>query len=358
MALEVKNTFFHVNRYAAEAHFARSRCGSAPPSLRTEPVCFSKMSPLKLSSLDTDCSTEASDDGISPWLVPSPTMSSRDAWESDMLEENECGANTEDSDVRIDTTYSKPVAYSNKDGSPLPLDAVQQQLNEMSDSLLKMWSLLSAVEAEVCDDSTPANASSCVIKDANDDAESASTSNKQMVCLADCLSVDQPVSTRPSTRADRRSKLDSKASVFKPRLGARTEIEDILANTRAVLSATETVEAVEIFGALGTIATVSVKMRAGSGESTYLSTAALAKSVLLESASTSQSVYVLGYEANPFVDSPCGIGFAATLAGMAKKNQRLACWETYTTGCCPRGHTCKWMHPGRQEVQPIRFTFE
>lgn len=67
------------------------------------------------------------------------------------------------------------------------------------------------------------------------------------------------------------------------------------------------------------------------------------KEALLKSAAESKSVYVLGYRAQPFVDTP--EGFVATLCGM--HNEEQACWDMFASGVCCRGGCCPLQHPVR-----------
>lgn len=69
----------------------------------------------------------------------------------------------------------------------------------------------------------------------------------------------------------------------------------------------------------------------------------IAKRVLLRACETSQNVYVLGYDAQPFVESP--VGFATSLGVM--EDEQTACWSAYSRGHCCRGNYCKWTHPTR-----------
>lgn len=67
----------------------------------------------------------------------------------------------------------------------------------------------------------------------------------------------------------------------------------------------------------------------------------IAKRVLLRACESSRNVYVLGYDAQPFAESP--VGFAASLGIM--EDEPTACWSSYSKGHCCRGRLCKWTHP-------------
>jgi hypothetical protein len=68
----------------------------------------------------------------------------------------------------------------------------------------------------------------------------------------------------------------------------------------------------------------------------------IAKQALLEAASHSKSVYVLGYcTPNPFAMIPHG--FEATLGSMENAGQ--ACWHVFKKGFCRHDNECQKQHP-------------
>jgi hypothetical protein len=67
----------------------------------------------------------------------------------------------------------------------------------------------------------------------------------------------------------------------------------------------------------------------------------LAKNALYSATSESKSIYIMGYNAEPFFSKP--EGFVAMLADM--QNESRACWDYYTTGVCHRDCACRWEHP-------------
>lgn len=67
----------------------------------------------------------------------------------------------------------------------------------------------------------------------------------------------------------------------------------------------------------------------------------LAKTTLLREAEKSPCVYIVGYEAQPFV--PVLHGFRASLGAM--RDVSKACWDVYKTSVCKRGPACDRQHP-------------
>lgn len=69
----------------------------------------------------------------------------------------------------------------------------------------------------------------------------------------------------------------------------------------------------------------------------------LAGQAMLAKALESESIYVVGYERDPFKPLQEGFGFCAQLAMVYDEN--LACWDLLAKGACSRGCFCKWQHP-------------
>lgn len=66
-----------------------------------------------------------------------------------------------------------------------------------------------------------------------------------------------------------------------------------------------------------------------------------AKQALLAASEHSSSVYVLGYQQEPFVEDD--LGFSVTLCDVQDTN--AACWKYLETGCCRFQGRCRWHHP-------------
>jgi hypothetical protein len=78
----------------------------------------------------------------------------------------------------------------------------------------------------------------------------------------------------------------------------------------------------------------------------------LAKSALFSTTSVSDTVYILGYAAQPFVSK--SQGFVAILGDMQDDTQ--ACWDMYSKGKCSRDCVCRWQHP--ECYMPINVIFK
>jgi hypothetical protein len=140
---------------------------------------------------------------------------------------------------------------------------------------------------------------------------------------------------------------------FIPRCKAADNADDMLASVENLLKLASGITNVKIeSGSEGTL--TSIAIQCDSSVAKVGDVLAQAKSVLLEAAANSQTVYVMGYEAQPFKDkseSEC----AAMLVFMPVDWQRTACWDVYQKGKCCRGKHCKWRHPGHKQFQPIRI---
>jgi len=66
-----------------------------------------------------------------------------------------------------------------------------------------------------------------------------------------------------------------------------------------------------------------------------------AKQAMLAASEHSSSVYVLGYQAEPFAEDD--LGFSATLCDV--QDTDAACWKYLETGCCRFQGRCSWHHP-------------
>jgi len=144
------------------------------------------------------------------------------------------------------------------------------------------------------------------------------------------------------------------APLFTPNCKAFGDANDVLASVKQLLMFAQGVASVDVqSSAEGTLATISIQV--DTNVSTKSKVIAASKLVLLEAAANSQTVYIMGYEAEPFKDLSESM-FATMLASLPIAWQHSACWETYSQGVCPRGKCCKWQHPGKRELQPVRVT--
>lgn len=84
------------------------------------------------------------------------------------------------------------------------------------------------------------------------------------------------------------------------------------------------------------------------------STLSLVKQALLESATTSQQVVLLGYGARPFIPMPAGFSAIFCLV----PNKQVACWGLLKQGVCRYGAQCRWQHPVCQGAIHVKILFE
>jgi len=108
------------------------------------------------------------------------------------------------------------------------------------------------------------------------------------------------------------------------------------------------VQASENAGGLSLVASIQ-DAQSGSAE------AALghAGEAMLAAALRSESVYVVGYEQDPFKPLHEELGFRAQLAVV--HDEALACWDLLAKGVCSRGCSCKWQHPAFQTTVSVSF---
>jgi len=247
---------------------------------------------------------------------------------------------------------------STNHGTTLTEEAAQQQLEMMSQVVMEAWAKLQALEAELSRDtpastSTPNGLSSETVGEAAIETEQAQNRRQQQHCRLEALNEAGDAATKEQrTHTGRSSSLDVKSHLGAGPIG---HTETVLASAKKVLDSTPGVVGTSIvLGIAGNIATLFIDMSPSAQETTRLSVTAISKAALLEAAASTQSVYILGYEATPFEDIVGSTGFAGTLAITPNTCQFRACWGTLKKGFCPRGAKCKWWHPGRDEIQPIQ----
>lgn len=78
----------------------------------------------------------------------------------------------------------------------------------------------------------------------------------------------------------------------------------------------------------------------------------LAQNVFTEAAKHSQTVYIMGSRAAPFISK--SEGFSLSLVEMTDKSQ--ACWDVYMQGACCREQSCRWQHP--QCLMPVNVVLK
>jgi hypothetical protein len=76
-----------------------------------------------------------------------------------------------------------------------------------------------------------------------------------------------------------------------------------------------------------------------SGQGDYALT--MAKSALFNATNNSNTVYIMGYAAKPFMAR--SRGFVVMLGDM--QDESVACWDLYSKGSCRHDCACRWQHP-------------
>lgn len=221
-------------------------------------------------------------------------------------------------------------------------ETVQQQVCATSQVVLDVWSKLNMLET-------------AIVKDLVGTAPTTATPTAQ-------VGVSNLESNAPSKEAMMPTTPTSGLAFYTYPcidVGASLAAEHglVLEDAAEVLDSTPGVLDTKVCRAMtaGTLATLYIRMFQNAEEDS-VRIAAIAKASLLEAAARSQRVYVLGYEATPFVDDALDVGFSGTLA--IASWQDSTCWETFQWGYCPRGCTCRWQHPARHEIQPIRVIID
>jgi len=319
MALVVRNTFLDFNQDEDSLQHVRS--SSAPPTCRHKGESISEDCETFVDS-STEHSTAASD--IDDFVSGSSNCDQDDSdhEHEDVSPPNEM-TNDSDSDDE-NTQWQRPVPSAVV--GTITEAAAQEQLDQMSQMVMDIWSKLRSVEAEV------KNSKPAVVEAA------------------------PSVASAPAQGQTATSRLSGIATPFTPSgCDKTTEVQGVLASVRdAVLSEQGVTSAVVNLGPAGTLATICIQLQTSASPMLAKNLMNRAKSALLDAASHSETTYVLGYEATPFQDDRSGSSFVTALASLPKAWECSACWDTYTQGSCPRRRMCKWQHPGRNELQPVR----
>jgi len=325
MTIATKNVFVDFHESVAKDDDSRTCTGQSSSA----PGSSSKEVPTQTAT-PTDPCTAALEDIFNDGMAAN----------ADILADNEqeIGASLDASDGK--QAQNAGLLAKNK----IPPPAVQQQLEVMSLAVMDIWSKLSTLESELGH-----NSPKSVELDDDGRIRAASERHEQTQAIWPSVlpSMIEPNNTGP--RAGKHViKPVSKEGDF-AKLSMHTN--GVLDAAAQVLDATPDVLSTKVStGSAGTLSTLSIRLVQKSHEDS-IRVIAIAKAALLEAAAHSECVYVLGYEAIPFVDSRHGTGFSGTLAIASGQH---CCWDTYQNGICRRGQKCKWRHPGRYEIQPIQ----
>jgi len=310
------------------------RSSSAPPTCRDSKL-FDAECESQASTRCLTCTCGELVDDISP------------ASEYDRGYTSACSTADEDEDAQCNDMQNSPLS---QDQAVVPA-SVRLEVEALSDKVMDVWSQLRSLEMA---------ASESVGSESPSSSESPAVvwmpvqilPHWALVEVAETQSPTNSICGQTSVRTPLKApKTDGKASTSGKVFGG---VQDFLASVKHFLMLDSEVEDVDVnFTAEGTLASVSVTLD-GDGASIG-SVISAAKGILLDVAANSQSVYVLGYEAQPFKDVSEST-FMTMLASLPITWQRSACWETYQMGACPRGKSCKWQHPGKRELQPVRVS--
>jgi len=334
--LVVRNTFLQYSSEREEDDgVSLVRSSSAPPSCRHakgkgehDPTAASTV----CESLEPDTSTVVtdSDDAVSL----SSEIGEHEGASAPISPRRWNDIPIEDSD---DETDIKPNLTS--EPCQLAPTSPQEQLDQMSQMVMDIWSKLRVVEASV------------EAQSPNDVAEVVATATEIKSPVETNRPVSTPVETNRPGRVTTCQKLVANARPFVPSELKET-FQSVLTKVGEVLTSTQGVANVDVkVGPVGTLATIEVYLAMGAFPPAVI---ADAKSAFLNVAAGSKSTYVLGYEANPFQDDAAHPGFFTALASLPAAWECSACWDTYTYGVCQRNKVCVWHHPGRNELQPVR----
>lgn len=354
MDVVVKNTFVHFRREEEDSTDKSARSSSAPPTCRQAKVDDVDVDSVEASttcqtvSIQADSSVAEVDDHL-------PLSAHLEQGNFQSLYESEC-----------QTLY--------------PGNA-EQQIEQMSKRVMEIWESLRNVETpggsapSSSTDAAPDNVGevllACLLEEGASAPSSSTDASPHNVGMAANAWAWMPVPVHvsatwsPTCMAQapavsgyrtplKAQRLDGKAALFKPACKSCSHAHGVLASVKHTLMLLPGVIDVELqSGAEGTLTTISIQL--DPEVSRVESVIEASKHVLLQAADNSETTYIMGYEAEPFKDMN-EFTFATMLAACPTTWQRSACWETYQQGLCPRGKACKWQHPGKRELQPVRVT--
>jgi hypothetical protein len=321
MALVVRNTFLTISQQEDDDQHA-GRSNSAPPTCRHAKRDEGDYNFMESVEPDKSCNYFTVENVEPDKSTMVPDSDDAASLYSYMTEHESVtpAMSRDDVDSDADTDVVAP--------DPSVVSAQQQQLEQMSQMVMDLWSKLRSVESSI--------EAKC----------------RQEAAIAE---VPSQVAQVPAPPQSTSSKLASTAKPFVPTSCGPSEIQSSLTLVAQQVKSAHGVMDVDVnLGLAGTLATITVTTLML--DKSAVTTAS--KSALLEVAERSKSTYVLGYETTPFQDNPDGSGFFCTFASMPVAWECSACWDTYTMGFCPRKRTCKWQHPGRTELQPVRVVVQ
>jgi hypothetical protein len=150
-----------------------------------------------------------------------------------------------------------------------------------------------------------------------------------------------------------RHRLNAKAASFMPQLEANEDafndqskyrFTEVIKHVQSLLQQSGQVAHIDVCDDVGGWF-ITIQPRVTDDKAQTEQVIALTKQALLEAASSSKRIYVMGYcGPKPFIDRP--LGFQATLGIM--ESSRSACYHVFKKGFCRHGAACSKQHPSFQ----------
>lgn len=334
MTAHVEDDFIHSGRQGA------SRSSSAPPTRKPtgsgtgEGACDTTAFHASCGASRTDSSTEASVVGEA-----SPRSSSGGRGTSPPSVADESDTDCSELAVHGDNE-NEGLRRQHAAAAQVPSAPAEHQIEQMSQMVMDIWAKLRLVESSLGEAAPaaaePAGAAEPVARPPAEPGLAGPGGAPAGAAVA--------VAPAPG----------GAARAFPPCCARAREVQHVLASVREMLATAPSVASVAIdFGRPGALASISVRLDPRAFAWRLDETIVVSKSALLEAAANSQSVYVLGYDADPFQNASRSV-FTLTLATIPNEWECSPCWETYQSGYCTRGKRCRRRHPGRNDLQPVR----
>mmetsp|Transcript_64264 Transcript_64264/g.170247 ORF Transcript_64264/g.170247 Transcript_64264/m.170247 type:complete len:183 (-) Transcript_64264:280-828(-) len=120
------------------------------------------------------------------------------------------------------------------------------------------------------------------------------------------------------------------------------DVHAVIASAQEAMRLNDHVKQVSLTpGPMGGATGLVAEVRGGVDKGSSALTAA--KAALLRAAEKSETVYVMGYAANPFRDDR-DTGFQCCMGHLPTSLRGNGCWDNVQKGFCPRRSSCRWCH--------------
>ena len=120
------------------------------------------------------------------------------------------------------------------------------------------------------------------------------------------------------------------------------EVHAVIASAQEAMRLNDHVKQVSLTpGPMGGATGILAEVHGGVDKGSSALTAA--KAALLAAAERSETVYVMGYAANPFRDYG-DTGFKCWIGHLPTSLRGKGCWDNLQKGFCPRRPSCRWCH--------------